>query len=1706
MKQRLHLKMFVVLAFLLVQQLSAWAQVSINYPGPAQGLTRGTGKSNLTVQLGFTAVCTGTTVTIALPPSINYVAGSVTKTAGSLTGSTITENNIANLNAPVFSVNGVTSAGDITFTISRQADCGALANGKDTVKVNSTDCGTAIENNASTNTYNILAPVLSLIPPAAITNAVIGTTATRTITITNGGNGCTDTVRFYVVYPAGGIINTAANAITANGTSFSPSSNNGDTLFYKIFGATLFGGDNLLCNGETVTITEPVKIVKCATTSAYSATWGNKCQTATGTSAVTMANGVPVLTTTIVENTVMSPCTPGNVTVTFSNTGSGGSAGAMYNIVTQLGNLNPNLPNVVFGPTNTTGSNTTTGVTFNNFMINSVPVTVTQTGTGAWIADMSQFTTDPDGAGGLTDLDGDGQFDDLAPGAALVITMKREYQPFAPCVIPDYYRKIGAKATFNTMCGTLTAPLATLGGTTAQSTSHVVIPTAPTLVSGGTPFTIRFCHSGFGSQGFSLPTDSLYLKMDLPAGIAYVPGTGQFNGGAAATISSSGTTLIISAKRNGATLFCFNADFIYTCGASGNIVIPYEIYHVLARSCNAIESFKCGTLTITTKCPAPCPTGIANLSPAATRTNYGWTNTTMTAKVDPATLTSLARKTATVYDTIEIIQPGKQSGSYSNLYYSYQMNKAGSADVVKFEGGTINYKAGGTGPTISCLMPAYTNMSTATLTKWVWNFTPLMGGACGFPAALVSGDSVWIDMKLSVTNANSNNLFAITLTAPPNQLSYMYNLDAASAEQYCDVWAPDFYLVGLKNSSTTNYAATPFNLTGCTPATTSFVNYGFTTGEAGDIFPAEYRPAVSIDSIVILFPPGITWTGAMPTMLVDTFITAYNPRSTAMGTTATMTGNRLVLKNFGNGYFSDLLPQNYTHNHNTYFEVVASCAAAATNNNFVVTTYGKSFVYAGANIPFVSTYSGTGASLTANYDATTKPNITVQNNTGVIQGVLPQQYWDVQVNSSGTTTAPYVWFALEKSTGSGGISIDSVVLKPSNVVLTALTYNTTDKWYKVSTAGLTSGSFQQARVYFKYSSCSADSILLKSGWNCTGYPGPDPLTGYSCTAAQTYLKVIPQPSQVQLSVTRQPGNGSSISLCNTDSVLVVINSAQAGNLISPYVNVYPPAGVSIQLPVQVEYPLGSGNYQNTIATAISGGYKLDITSHTGIGVNGLPGTITNPGTAGRQAKLKVMFNTTCGITSGSPLSFEPYGTQPCGAPAIGNGITVQTGGITITGASTSGGAGITMGVGASSISCGTATTLNLSTTPVITPTQTGDTVIYTIPAGLLYNGNFMGTGFGTITTAFGPGGTTLVKIPLPAGVAAGTVINYSFDVVGGGTGGCGNVNILAAAKRDIAPLMCGGVACTSSTVIIGTATSGTITLTRPSLSTSNFTFTENLATSPRVINYSFNIANSGTQAASAGAYLVKIYCGADNTGKVLATFTTNAVGIGSAITQTGSFIYAAYTDCAKGSPLFLQIQDTTAAGVKVCLCNSPAGSLSAQVLPVKLTAFTGTPDNCNANLAWITIEETNFNYFEVEQSTDAVNFVKIATVNGRGFSNGSTYAGVYNQPAKVTYYRLKMVDKNGATTFSNLVVVKTNCTTNLNVSVYPNPVKNTVTLTGLSGQTELRLVNVLGQVLTSVFTFNSTQQIDLSKYPAATYMLQVVQNNAIIKNIKLIKE
>jgi hypothetical protein len=63
-----------------------------------------------------------------------------------------------------------------------------------------------------------------------------------------------------------------------------------------------------------------------------------------------------------------------------------------------------------------------------------------------------------------------------------------------------------------------------------------------------------------------------------------------------------------------------------------------------------------------------------------------------------------------------------------------------------------------------------------------------------------------------------------------------------------------------------------------------------------------------------------------------------------------------------------------------------------------------------------------------------------------------------------------------------------------------------------------------------------------------------------------------------------------------------------------------------------------------------------------------------------------------------------------------------------------------------------------------------------------------------------------------------------------------------------------------------------------------------------------------------------------------------------------------------------------------------------------------------------------------------------------------------------------------------------------------------VTVTGLNGTNNLRLLDNLGQLVRTINTINSSETINVSGLPAGIYMLQVVQDGKVIENIKVVKE
>ena len=93
------------------------------------------------------------------------------------------------------------------------------------------------------------------------------------------------------------------------------------------------------------------------------------------------------------------------------------------------------------------------------------------------------------------------------------------------------------------------------------------------------------------------------------------------------------------------------------------------------------------------------------------------------------------------------------------------------------------------------------------------------------------------------------------------------------------------------------------------------------------------------------------------------------------------------------------------------------------------------------------------------------------------------------------------------------------------------------------------------------------------------------------------------------------------------------------------------------------------------------------------------------------------------------------------------------------------------------------------------------------------------------------------------------------------------------------------------------------------------------------------------------------------------------------------------------------------------------------VLPVELIAFEAYEIREGRNvITWTTAMQLNNWYFEVEKSKDGVNWSTLAKINGEDGDEVLTYF-INDLAMETQYYRLKQVDFDGATTFSDIEVV-----------------------------------------------------------------------------------
>ncbi len=174
-------------------------------------------------------------------------------------------------------------------------------------------------------------------------------------------------------------------------------------------------------------------------------------------------------------------------------------------------------------------------------------------------------------------------------------------------------------------------------------------------------------------------------------------------------------------------------------------------------------------------------------------------------------------------------------------------------------------------------------------------------------------------------------------------------------------------------------------------------------------------------------------------------------------------------------------------------------------------------------------------------------------------------------------------------------------------------------------------------------------------------------------------------------------------------------------------------------------------------------------------------------------------------------------------------------------------------------------------------------------------------------------------------------------------------------------------------------------------------------------------------------------------------------------------------------------------------------------LPITLHSFAATlVDRENARLDWVTGMANLFSYFELERSQDSKHFHTVKTINYNGDASYSCVDNTIGTLQDRVYYRLKMVDNDGSFKYSDVVLLYLKATPQ-EISVFPNPATDVVTLKGLSGTATLELYSVDGRAIFSR-TFNKTQElVDISSLSPGNYNLKISDQNGS-KTVILIKK
>lgn len=173
--------------------------------------------------------------------------------------------------------------------------------------------------------------------------------------------------------------------------------------------------------------------------------------------------------------------------------------------------------------------------------------------------------------------------------------------------------------------------------------------------------------------------------------------------------------------------------------------------------------------------------------------------------------------------------------------------------------------------------------------------------------------------------------------------------------------------------------------------------------------------------------------------------------------------------------------------------------------------------------------------------------------------------------------------------------------------------------------------------------------------------------------------------------------------------------------------------------------------------------------------------------------------------------------------------------------------------------------------------------------------------------------------------------------------------------------------------------------------------------------------------------------------------------------------------------------------------------LGNQIMDLRATAM----NNSFIRVDWATSEEEDLSHFELERSTDNMNFEYLMTSTAVGNTQVQSNYDEDDQavlPNQDYYYRIKMVNMDGSFNYSNVVTERIIAdVSNEGVVVYPNPVSvgdATIAVTSVRDRVlKVRVFDAIGQLVytkqESVSAGTSQFGIPSDDWPSGVYFIQL---------------